>query len=66
MFFPVRIFKRDGSLKREFSTEQLSRLYWKRFFDQETRGQPNHPKKTKNRKPGRNIRGNRLKLIGSV
>ena len=31
MFFPVRIFKANGKVKKEISSELLSKRYWKEF-----------------------------------
>ena len=31
MFYPVRIFKANGKMKKEISSEKLSERYWKEF-----------------------------------
>ena len=32
MFYPVRIYNSKGKIIKELSTEQLSKIYWKKFF----------------------------------
>lgn len=33
MFYPVRIFKPNGKMKKEISSEKLSERYWQEFND---------------------------------
>lgn len=33
MFYPVRVFNKSGNLKREVSSQVLSRNYWGKVFD---------------------------------
>jgi hypothetical protein len=33
MFYPVRVFSKSGKLKKEVSSQSLSRNYWSKIFD---------------------------------
>ncbi len=44
MLYPVRIFNQSGKLKKEVSTQSLSKRYWKKFFDPDQKNLQVKPK----------------------
>lgn len=44
MLYPVRVFNQSGKLKKEVSTQSLSKRYWKKFFDPDQKNLQVKPK----------------------
>ncbi|CCQ91256.1 hypothetical protein NITGR_610014 [Nitrospina gracilis 3/211] len=44
MLYPVKVFGRNGKLKKEVSTQTLSKKYWESFFDPEKKNLQIKPK----------------------
>ncbi|CAI2718615.1 hypothetical protein [Nitrospina watsonii] len=44
MLYPVKVFGHNGKLKKEVSTQTLSKKYWESFFDPEKKNLQIKPK----------------------